>query len=444
MDTNPLKKCLDEVITYLEERRVSHDESGDNYNIFQVIHMTSNETSVHSAFLADMLSPDGRHHTGGTFLRLFIEMLSDEQKLKLGDFDVDNARVSVEFYIGKMTEYTGGRLDIIVSSVINGIEKAVIIENKIRADDQNNQMIRYYNYAEEHYQGNYLLLYLSPDGSVHDLEKTAHSTKIDLKENEQFHTISYESFIRGWLMKCLDTVPDKPLISSAITHYYNLLGFLTGQSITMEERKKSACIIAEQYPALIRQLELTIEQSKIELHRRFWHLLVEKLAEDEELTGYPVGFWSVESTDEESVSNENVLEQIDKRVDKYKWGKNHKQFGISLKIGNQQNWNLYFVISVNYNLLFQVSASNKGNHNLNQNGNIPEKYKEIRNRNMPNGWTKADYRLWGTYPGDGLKLNFGNPSQNLYSWFDNLEHNMDDTIIGSIRKNIGEIKEILK
>lgn len=33
--------------------------------------MTSNETSVHSAFLADLLNPKGLHHMGDTFLRLF-------------------------------------------------------------------------------------------------------------------------------------------------------------------------------------------------------------------------------------------------------------------------------------------------------------------------------------------------------------------------------------
>lgn len=42
--------------------------SGEYYNIFQVIDMTSNETGVHSAFIADLLNPKGRHRMGDVFL----------------------------------------------------------------------------------------------------------------------------------------------------------------------------------------------------------------------------------------------------------------------------------------------------------------------------------------------------------------------------------------
>lgn len=34
---------------------------GEGYNLFRVIDMTSNETSVHSAFIADLLNPQGMH-----------------------------------------------------------------------------------------------------------------------------------------------------------------------------------------------------------------------------------------------------------------------------------------------------------------------------------------------------------------------------------------------
>ena len=49
------------------------DEKEESYNLFKVIDMTSNETSVHSAFLADLFNPKGLHHMGDVFLKLFID-----------------------------------------------------------------------------------------------------------------------------------------------------------------------------------------------------------------------------------------------------------------------------------------------------------------------------------------------------------------------------------
>ena len=58
-----------------------------------------------------------------------------------------------------------------VDEFITGHGKAIIIENKIYASDQENQMIRYHNYAES-LRSDYALLYLSLDGEVHNEEKT--------------------------------------------------------------------------------------------------------------------------------------------------------------------------------------------------------------------------------------------------------------------------------
>ena len=48
---------------------------GEDYNLFKVIHMTSNETSVHSAFIADLLNPNGLHGMGDAFLKLFLDII---------------------------------------------------------------------------------------------------------------------------------------------------------------------------------------------------------------------------------------------------------------------------------------------------------------------------------------------------------------------------------
>ena len=134
---NNIRNLLDSICLLAETYKKIEMAKGEGYNIFRVIDMTANETSVHSAFLADLLSPKGLHGMGDVFLRLFIEQIG----LKT-DFMTEKACVEREKYIGTVTKTTGGRLDILIDDTAG---KSIIIENKIYATDQENQLIRYSN-----------------------------------------------------------------------------------------------------------------------------------------------------------------------------------------------------------------------------------------------------------------------------------------------------------
>lgn len=239
--------------------------------------MTSNETSVHSAFLADLFNPKGLHHMGDVFLKLFID-----EFLNGVSFSTDTVIVEREKYIGPVTTTTGGRLDIIITDAKG---KAIIIENKIYASDQENQLIRYHNYAEGKYT-DYKLFYLSLDGTVHDEDKTAKHGDKELIEEEHYFTLSYESDILKWLEQCREKVADKPLIREGISHYINLIKHLTNQTISKEMEKDLKDLILEN-PKYIQNLGIikkAITLSEIELQKRFWELLKKKMEE----VGYPV------------------------------------------------------------------------------------------------------------------------------------------------------------
>lgn len=70
---NGIQSLFDKICLLNQAYKRLEDEKGENYNLFKVIDMTSNETSVHSAFLADLLNPKGLHHIGDVFLRLFTD-----------------------------------------------------------------------------------------------------------------------------------------------------------------------------------------------------------------------------------------------------------------------------------------------------------------------------------------------------------------------------------
>ncbi len=107
---NEFQFLFDKICLLNQTYKKLEDEKGENYNLFKVIDMTSNETGVHSAFLADLLNPKGMHHMGDVFLKLFTD-----EFLNGMFFSTETATVEREKYIGPVTTTTGGRLDILIT-----------------------------------------------------------------------------------------------------------------------------------------------------------------------------------------------------------------------------------------------------------------------------------------------------------------------------------------
>lgn len=193
--------------------------TGENFNIFKVLGLTTNEVRTHSAFLAELLNPKGSHGCKDAFLKLFVE------ELNIIGFNTENAITQVEKHIGFINDdYTeGGYIDIIISNKNN---QAIIIENKIYAEDQEKQILRYHNYGNKYHCQKFNLLYLTLNGtepanfSTHTLEKETH-----------FQCISYSNNIVNWLEKCQKEAVNKPILRETITQYIHLLKHLTNQSI---------------------------------------------------------------------------------------------------------------------------------------------------------------------------------------------------------------------
>ena len=116
----------------VEEERLHR---GELFNIFQVCGVNHYEVT-HSAIIAEMLSPKGSHGQGVVFLKEFIETIADNNNIVV-DFNVSDVVVETEKVVGT------GRIDIFVS---NSSNQVIIIENKIYAQDQQEQLKRYEDY----------------------------------------------------------------------------------------------------------------------------------------------------------------------------------------------------------------------------------------------------------------------------------------------------------
>lgn len=198
--------------------------SGEKFNIFRTLNLEFSEVQMHSIFLAEFLNPKGTHGQEDLYLRLFTD------QFHISNFDTKSAFAEVEKYTGAINADStkGGRIDILLTDK-NG--QHIIIENKIYAKDQKNQLLRYHNFDKQA-----PLFYLNLFGT----EPTNCSTagKFD---KTQYKIISYQNDIKKWLEKCKKESVSLPIIRETIAQYLNLIKYLTNQAIgdnMKEEIKK--------------------------------------------------------------------------------------------------------------------------------------------------------------------------------------------------------------
>lgn len=218
----------DVAVAYRQQKAYKEEcyKNGDYFNIFSILGLSSNETRTHSAFLAELLDPNGSHGKGKLFLENFISSMHLEDL----HLDLNHVFIEVERVIGEIDETydKGGRIDIII---VSG-EKAIIIENKIYAQDQYKQLVRYNNYAKETFS-DYRLLYLSLDKEEASPASTQ-SGNVKLMPNVDYYPITYRDDIIRWLEQCNSDI--RPccgdIVEKTVTQYINLLKELTN---TMEK-----------------------------------------------------------------------------------------------------------------------------------------------------------------------------------------------------------------
>lgn len=221
-----LEKLLSQVQVYVNEDKQHRAEAfrrGECYNVFNVLGVDNMELS-HSAFLAALLNPHGSHGMQDAFLKAFIDTIAHGGTKP--ELDTAHANVYTEYNIGNITETTGGRIDILITDGTQG-GHAIIIENKIWAADQPNQLVRYHNFAPKA-----MLLYLTLNGD----EPSKQSRGNLNAQNSGYQCISYRSDIIGWLRQCAQLAYDKPRVRETINQYIDLLQQLTNQN-TMEQKQ---------------------------------------------------------------------------------------------------------------------------------------------------------------------------------------------------------------
>lgn len=223
-------KFLNQVNSIVKIYEKRAELTGENFNVFSIMNMESDEVKTHSAIIGELLSTNGSHGLGNEPLNLFIKVIC--YKIKNDFFDIEKAICRKEFYAGKVDSENdfGGRIDLIV---VDQNKNGFVIENKIYADEQKRQLHRYNSAFPK---AKILFLTLFGDESKGE-DKT------------EYTSISYEKDILKWIELCSQIAYNKPIIRETLNQYAHLIKKLTNQTTNKEMREEILKIMNENFEA---------------------------------------------------------------------------------------------------------------------------------------------------------------------------------------------------
>ena len=213
MEEKLLKEAYEKSKDYLYE-------DSSRFNLLSIIEKDRDEAHIHSKVIYNLLSQNWGKKDKETFLTLFLKELGIEEEIIYNEkwevtrekaFDLDTIK---------------GRLDFEIKSK----DYIYIIEMKIDAGDQPEQLMRYQKFAKEQHK-KYKIFYLTLDGHNASKKSVGEEDSEEIKKVE-YTNISFKEEILNWLEKCLDLVKGKENKSACINQYIASINKILGEKNT--------------------------------------------------------------------------------------------------------------------------------------------------------------------------------------------------------------------
>ena len=214
MEEKLLKEAYEKSKDYLYE-------DSSRYNLLSIIEKDRDEAHVHSKVIYSLLSQNWGKIDKETFLTLFLKEIGIEDEIIYNEkWEVSREKV---FDLDTIK----GRLDFEIKSK----DYIYIIEMKIDAGDQPEQLMRYQKFAKEQHK-KYKIFYLTLDG--HNASKKSIGEEENLEENQkvEYINISFKEEILNWLGNCLKLVEGKENKSTCINQYIASINKILGEKNT--------------------------------------------------------------------------------------------------------------------------------------------------------------------------------------------------------------------
>ena len=241
-----LQSLLNQVSVIIEEEKKLRQhkyDSGETFNVFEVLRLQRDEVRLHSSFIAALLDPKGPHGLKTKLLESFLQVMKADDIL----IDLDTVHVEREMFIGQISKSggEGGRMDIVL---MDKHRNAIVIENKIDAKDQPKQLLRYDNYCKKHFK-NYRIYYLTKWGVAPSDESCG-------GQDFDYWTASYNEDILSWLDDCIVISEMSRPVNETIKQYrINLAQILNIMSQNSEKELLSVATKDENIESTLAILE---------------------------------------------------------------------------------------------------------------------------------------------------------------------------------------------
>jgi len=215
-----VRSLLAQLAVIAKKNREALEKSEWNFNVFRLCGVYHYE-NANSRILAEFLNPQGSHGLGAAFLARFL------------------SEVNIPFAVSEMTEVVTelamdeGRMDIVIRD--RGLDWCVVIENKIYAAEQEEQLPRYWNWLTANYrEDNSRLLFLTLSGYDSETAEKAKKSGLQIV----YSPVSYAQDIVHWLDECIALAVERPFVRETLRQYRNHIKSLTGTSMERENMKE--------------------------------------------------------------------------------------------------------------------------------------------------------------------------------------------------------------
>ena len=208
---NLIKKIHDKISDSQESKSDCKD-----YTVFTAIRK-ENDERTHTTLLYEILKPNLIPGIGDLFLRKFFEEVLNVEY-------TPPVKIIQEHTIPKDDKDDNfGRIDLYIETH----DASYPIEIKIYARDQNRQLKRYYDFAQNQ-KDNAKVFYLTLNG------KQPSGESLDSLEPHNVVCISFATHIHHWLKSCMSSLAEKNNMKSllgVIEQYKNLIEKITNQKM---------------------------------------------------------------------------------------------------------------------------------------------------------------------------------------------------------------------
>ena len=281
----------------------------DPFNVFSVLRTEHDEVNLHSRFLHALLDyrqpSNGHRENLADFLR--------SSPVDVNNLDPNRATVERE----------RDNVDILIRD--DSSKKAVVIENKVWAGDQPQQLQRY---AEKLKDYKPHLLYLTLDG---------HEPSKDSVGDLNFECISYKDDLFPWLKRCQQRAVDEPELRESVAQYLRLIAKLTGTDFSEDYMSdlKDLCL-QDNNLVLVHDLNEAMVEVRVSLLHDLWQEIECKLRE--EIPGLP------DKSKDSDISEERIRRFVTYQRN-YAWHGLYFGFGRYAKLGVEVGHSIFYGVN---------------------------------------------------------------------------------------------------